>query len=119
MDSESTSSSKCRAALPDGIIFEHDLPTAPIAPSRAVLLRYPLYKLYYMTGTENFRGLSDTETAAFLQEDEAPLRSAVIDALRWAHRHPEADLTAILPDLPFSNEDIHVFVGTLLAHLEK
>jgi hypothetical protein len=87
-------------------------------PLVEVFLRHPLYKLYYLDDVEGFSGLSVEERDLFMQQYEDPLRSSILDALKWANEHPEADLTNVLPGLPCSNSDIHCYVGRVLASLE-
>lgn len=53
-----------------------------------------------------------------MHEHEDSLRSAVLSALKWAKEHPASDLTHVLPNLPFSNSDIHWYVGRVLTSLE-
>jgi len=79
-----------------------------------VALRYPLYNLYYLEDISNFCGLSDQEYSAFTDEYEESLRSEILNALKWVSEHPGVDLTNILPDIPFSNSDIHLYVGKIL-----
>jgi len=84
-----------------------------------ILLRYPLYKLYYLEDISSFKGLSATECASFLQEYEDSLRLEIITALKWASEHPNVDLTNILPNLPFPNNEIQLYLKRVLTSLQN
>lgn len=88
-----------------------------ISESTAELLRYPFYKLYHLDDVSSFNGLTEEEVASFKKEYETSLQSDIINSLQWVTAHPAADLTAILPNLLCSNEDLHRFADKVLKSL--
>jgi hypothetical protein len=82
-------------------------------------LAYPLYGLYHLDTLEGYEGLSRQQIESFREEYTEELRSEIIQSLRWARSHPDVDLTQILPDLPFSNANIHFYASKVLASLEN
>ena len=100
-----------------GLLGHQEIMQQVIPQSIEVFLRYPLYKLYYLEDISNFQGLSSEELAAF-REYEAPQRSAIMNALKWVSENPDVDLTNVLPDLPFQNNDIHLYIEKVLASLK-
>ena len=76
-------------------------------------LRYSLYLLFHMEEISSFDWLGPEYVAAFLNEYNLDVRRGIIDALKWVSRHPEADLTDVLPNLPLANDRLHVFANKI------
>jgi len=92
-----------------------------VPDSVAGYLRYPFYTLYHTDDLSSFDGILKKDVDAFFNRYDLDLRCRIIEALQWVCENPEADLSDVLPNLPFSNDGIHAFANKIysLAVSEK
>lgn len=73
-------------------------------------LRLPMSLLLHMEHIDAFEGLSAERLAALPADYTADELKALVAALRFAVENPQHDFRALMPALPFTNEQIHVFL---------
>ncbi len=73
-------------------------------------LRIPLYALKRLERIEAFEGLSSEDLQLLREEFSTDEYNGLIAALLHAEAHPQCDLVSLMPELPFSNAQIHTFL---------
>lgn len=73
-------------------------------------LRIPLHKLYYLDSIADFDGFSMEDLDALSKEYSEDEIKNIKNSVRWAIEHPDTDFQSLLPDLPFSNNEIYSYL---------
>ena len=77
-------------------------------------LGYTLYRLFHLGGSADWVGVARTDAKAYREKYDPRTYRGIVEALRWVKDHPEADLTEVFPNLPFSNRRIHEYAQAAL-----
>ena len=73
-------------------------------------LRIPLSMIEHVDDLDAFQGLSAQQLAQLPKEYEPEEMEGIRTALQFAVAHPEYDFASMLPGLPHSNAEIHLFL---------
>lgn len=85
----------------------------------SAFLRIPMYMLNDMKRIDEFSGVP-AEKVHLLREHYTPDEvHSLLEALRYAEIHPEFDFRALMPDLRFTNAEIHRFLCKVLHSIDR
>lgn len=82
-------------------------------------LRIPLYGLYRIDNIEEYYGLNYEQWDNAKDEYTTDELSGIVSALTWAVDNRAYDFKAILPNLPYDNEEIYRFLTKMKASLDQ
>ena len=74
--------------------------------------------LYHIDDPDKFTGLSD-ERIEMMKQEYGVEAENIVRAVTWAVGEPNHDFAAMLPNIPYSNEQIYRFLCALNASLER
>jgi hypothetical protein len=82
------------------------------------LLRIPMYALQHMGDIDAFQGLTQQQLDRLPAAYSADEVAGIVQALRFARDNPAHDFLALMPELPFSNAQIHRYLCAVLQSIE-
>ena len=77
----------------------------------------PLYYLYYMDDVAQMMRVKINVDDLRKQHDADWIRNTV-ESLEWAAEHPGFPFASILPNIPFSDEEVYLFLKRFLEQLK-
>ena len=82
-------------------------------------LRIPLYALYYLDDWEGMTALAAGTATRLVEDYSSTVFLRIVNALEWAIRNPDFQFASLLPNLKYSNEQIHTFFVEVLKQAKS
>ena len=80
-------------------------------------LAIPLYGLYYIDDVRSADILNDKNLAQMSRDYDKAEIQRIREALEWAAEHTDYDFASILPNLRYTNVDIHFYLLKVLERM--